>query len=64
MKTIQTFYVRLQLSNVIKTCTERVTFQGMAIINRDNIRTQYLSKTLQPKLFPLTKDLSTPLEFR
>ena len=55
--------LRLQLSNVIKICIESLTFLGMANLEGDNIRRQYLSKILPPKLSPLTKDVSTPSEF-
>ena len=55
--------LRLQLSNVIKICTESLTFLGMANLEGDNIRRQYLSKILPPKLSPLTKDVPTPSEF-
>ena len=55
--------LRLQLSNVIKICTESLTFLGMANLEGDNIRRQYLSKVLPPKLTPLTKDVPTPSEF-
>ena len=51
--------LRLQLS----ICTENLTFLEMANLERDNIRRQYLSKRLPPKLSPLTKDVPTPSEF-
>ena len=51
--------LRLQLFNVIKICIERLTFLGMTNLEGDNIRRQYLSKILPPKLFPLTKDVPT-----
>ena len=35
----------------------------MANLEADNIRRQYLSKILSPKLVPLTKDVPTPSEF-
>ena len=35
----------------------------MANLEGDNIRRQYLSKILPPKLSPLTKDVPTPSEF-
>ena len=54
---------RLQLSNIIKICTESLIFLGMANLEWDNIRRQYLSKILPPKLVPLTKDVPTPSEF-
>ena len=53
----------LQLSNVIKICTESLTFLGMANLEGGNIRRQYISKILTPKLSPLTKDVPTPSEF-
>ena len=55
--------LRLQLSNFIKIGTESLTFLGMANLEGDSIRTQYLSKILPPKLAPLTKDVPTPSEF-
>ena len=55
--------LRLQLSNAIKICIESLTFQGMANLEEDNIRRQYLSKILQPKLVPLRKDVPTSSEF-
>ena len=55
--------LRLQLSNVIKICTESLTFLRMANLEDDSIRRQYLSKILPPKLVPLTKDVPTPSEF-
>ena len=55
--------LRLQLSNVIKICAENLTFLGMANLEGDNIRRQYLSKILPPKLFPFTKDVPTPSDF-
>ena len=55
--------LRLQLSNVIKICTKSLTFLGMANLEWGNIRRQYLSKMLPPKLSPLTKDVPTPSEF-
>ena len=53
----------LQLYNLIKTCSESLTFLGMVTPEGDNIRRQYLSKILPPKLVPVTKDVSTPSEF-
>ena len=38
-------------------------FLGMVTPEGDNIRRQYLSKILPPKLVPVTKDVSTPSEF-
>ena len=55
--------LRLQLSNVIKICTESLTFLGIANLEGDSIRRQYLSKILPPKLVPLTRDVPTPSEF-
>ena len=55
--------LRLQLSNVIKICTESLTFLGVADLEGDSIRRQYLSKILPPKLVPLTKDVPTPSDF-
>ena len=46
----------LQLSNVIKICTESLTFLGKANLEGDKIRSQYLCKMLLPKLVLLTKD--------
>ena len=54
--------LRLQLSNPITICTESLTFLGMANLEGDNIRRQYLSKILPPKLFPLTKNVPIPSE--
>ena len=54
--------LRLQLSNVIKICIESLTFLEIANLEGDNIRTQYLSKIVPPKLTLLTKDVSTPSE--
>ena len=48
--------LRLQLSNVINICTESLTFPGMANLEGDNIRRQYLSKILPPKLVLHTKN--------
>ena len=55
--------LRLKLFNVTKICTESLTFLGVANLEGDNIRRQYLSKILPPKLVPLTKDVPTPSEF-
>ena len=55
--------LRLQLSNVIIICTESLTSLGMANLEGDHIRREYLSKILPPKLSPLTKDIPTPSEF-
>ena len=55
--------LRLQLSNVIKIYTENLTFRGMANLEGDNIKRQYLLKVLPPKLALLTKDVPTPSEF-
>ena len=55
--------LRLQLSNVIRIYIESVTFLGIANLEGDNIRRQYLSKILPPKLVRLTKDVPTPSEF-
>ena len=55
--------LRLQLSNIIKTCTESLSFLGLTNLEGDNIRRQYLFKILPPKLVPLTKDVPTPSEF-
>ena len=49
--------LRLQLCNIIKICTESLTFLGMVNLEGDNISRQYLSKILLPKLVPLTKDV-------
>ena len=54
--------LRLQLTNVIKICTESLTYLGIANLERDNIKRQGLSKILPPKLVPLTKDVPTPSE--
>ena len=53
----------LQLSNVIKICPESLTFLEIANLEGDNIRRQYLSKILPPKLVPLTKQVPTLSEF-
>ena len=55
--------LRLQLSNVIKICTKSLTFLGMANVEGDNIRRQYLPNVLPPKLVPFTKDVPTPSKF-
>ena len=55
--------LRLKLFNVTKICTESLTFLGMTNLKGDNIRRQYLSKILPPKLVLLTKYVSTPSEF-
>ena len=55
--------LRLQLSDIIKIYTETLTFLGVAHLAGDNIRRQYLSKILPPKLVLLTKDVPTPSEF-
>ena len=55
--------LKLQLSNIIKICTKSLTFLGMANLEGHNIRRQYLSKVLPPKLLPLTKDVPTLSEF-
>ena len=55
--------LRHQFSNAIKICAESLTFLGMANLEGDNIRRQYFSKSLLPKLVPLTKDDPTPSEF-
>ena len=64
--------LRLQLSNVIKICTESLTFLGMANLegvgNNYQILVKYLQgntyqKLLPPKLAPLTKNVPTPSEF-
>ena len=47
--------LRLQLSNVIKICTESLIFLGEVNLERDSIRRQYLSKILPPELVPPTK---------
>ena len=44
--------LRLQLSNVIKICTESLTFLGMANLEGDSIRRQYLSKSFTTKAGP------------
>ena len=62
-KDISSNKLRLQLSNLIKIFTESLTFLGIANFEGDNIRRQYLSKILPPKLAPLTKDVPTPSEF-
>ena len=54
-KDISGIELRLHLSNVIKICTESLTFLGMTNLEGDNIRRQYLSKTLPPKLTLLPK---------
>ena len=48
--------LRLQLSNVIKICTESLIFLGEVNLEKDNLRRQYLSKILPPELVPPTKD--------
>ena len=53
--------LRLQLSNIIKICTESLTFRGRANLQGNNIRRQHLFKILPPK--PLTTDVPTPSEF-
>ena len=55
--------LRLQLSNVINICTESFTFLGIPNLEGDNIRRQYLSKILPPKLVSFTKDVSKPSEY-
>ena len=60
-KSISDKELRLKLSNVIKICTENLAFLGMANLEGDNIRRQYLSKILPPKMVPL-KDVPTPSE--
>ena len=55
--------LRLQLTDIIKIYAESLTFLGVANLEGDNIRRQYLSKILPPKLDLLTKDVSTPSEF-
>ena len=55
--------LRLQLSNVIKICTVSLAFLGMANLEGGNIRRQYSSKILPPKMASLTKDVPTPSEF-
>ena len=55
--------LRLKLFNITKICTESLTFLGMTNLEGDNIRRQYLSKILPPKLVLLTKYVSTPSEF-
>ena len=62
-KGISSKELRLQLSNVIKICAESLTFLGMTNLQEHNIRRQYLSKLLPPKLTPFSKDVSTPSEF-
>ena len=54
--------LRLQLCKDIKICTENLTFSGMANLEENNIRRQYLSKILSLKLVPLTKDVSATSE--
>ena len=54
--------LNLQLSNVIKICTESLNFLGTANRQGDNIKRQYLSKKLPPMLAPLTVDVPTPSE--
>ena len=62
-KNISSNKLRLQLSNAIKICTESLTFLGITNFEGDNLRRQYLSKILPPRLAPLTKDVPTPSEF-
>ena len=42
--------LRLQLSNVIKICTESLTLLEMANLEGDSIRRQYVSEILPPKM--------------
>ena len=58
-KDISSKKLKSQLSNVIKICTESLTFLRIANLVEDNIRRQYLSKLFSPKLVPLTKDVHT-----
>ena len=55
--------LRFQLPNVIKICTESLTFLGMANLEEGNVRRQYLLKSLPPRLAPFTKNVPTPSEF-
>ena len=52
--------LRLQLSSIIEICTESLTFLGTANLEEDNIRRQFLSTILPPKLLPLMRDVPTP----
>ena len=55
--------LKFQLSNIIKICTESLTFLGKENLEGDNIRRQYLSKILPLNLVLLTKDVPTRSEF-
>ena len=59
-KVISSRELTLQLFNVIKICTESLTFLEMACMEGDNIKRQYLSKILPLKLLPLNNDVPTP----
>ena len=55
--------LKLQLSDLIKTCTESLVSQVMGNMEEDNIGMQYLSKLWPPKILPLTKDVLTPSKY-
>ena len=42
--------LKLQLSNLIKTCTESLVLKVMENMEEGNIQIQYLSKLLSPKM--------------
>ena len=52
--------LRLQLSDLIKTCLEDLVILGMENMEKNNIRGQYI---FPPKFLSLTKDMSTPSEY-
>ena len=52
--------LRLLLSDLIKTCLEDLVILGMANMEKNNIRGQYI---LPPKILSLTKDMPTPSEY-
>ena len=55
--------LKLHPSNLIKTCTESLVLKVMGNMEKDDIRIQYLSKLLSPKMLPLIKDVLTPSEY-
>ena len=59
-KDISSKELRPQLSNVIKICTECLTFLGSVNLEGNNIRRQDVPKILPPQLLSLTKDVPTP----
>ena len=62
-KDISVKELRLQSSNIIKICTERLTSLEMANLKENNIRRQYLSKIFPTKLVSFTKDALILSEF-